>query len=75
MPVRFLIPAWSAMGSFEGQEVLGLSMNFSKRWITLSAYCDCDWSWPLNCMTLIDLFGDASKTEYGITCALLTCQS
>lgn len=55
-------------GQFEGQEVLGLRMNFSKRWITLAPIAtvvglafkmyDPDY-----------LLGE--QTEYGITCALL----
>ncbi|MCH7388918.1 acyl-CoA dehydrogenase [Acinetobacter modestus] len=57
-------------GSYQGQEVLGLKMNFSKRWITLAPIAtviglafklydpDC-------------LLGDKSKSEYGITCALI----
>ncbi|KGT47111.1 MULTISPECIES: acyl-CoA dehydrogenase [Acinetobacter] len=55
-------------GQFEGQEVLGLRMNFSKRWITLAPIA-----------TVIGLafkMYDPDRllegpAEYGITCALL----
>jgi acyl-CoA dehydrogenase len=35
MQVQFQIQVWSA-GEYEGAQVLGLRMNFSKRWITLA---------------------------------------
>ena len=55
-------------GQFEGQEVLGLRMNFSKRWITLAPIA-----------TVVGLAFKmydpdhllSEQTEYGITCALL----
>lgn len=57
-------------GEYEGTQVLGLRMNFSKRWITLA---------PIATVVglafkLYDperLLGDKNKTEYGITCALI----
>ncbi len=61
-------------GEFEGKQVLGLKMNFSKRWITLAPVAtvvglafklyDPDG-------LLGDLLGDPQKKEYGITCALI----
>ena len=55
-------------GQFEGQKVLGLRMNFSKRWITLAPIA-----------TVVGLAFKmydpdhflGEQTEYGITCALL----
>ncbi len=55
-------------GQFEGQEVLGLRMNFSKRWITLAPIA-----------TVVGLAFKmydpdhllSEQTEYGIICALL----
>lgn len=55
-------------GQFEGREVLGLRMNFSKRWITLAPIA-----------TVVGLAFKmydpdhllSEQTEYGITCALL----
>lgn len=57
-------------GHHEGQEVLGLKMNFSKRWITLAPIATVIGI----AFKLYDpegLLGDASKNEYGITCALI----
>ena len=57
-------------GMHEGEQVLGLRMNFSKRWITLAPIA-----------TVVGLafkmhdpegvLGDPEKTDYGITCALV----
>ena len=57
-------------GVFEGQEVLGLRMNFSKRWITLAPIATVI-GLAFKLYDPDGLLGDASKTEYGITCALL----
>ncbi|MCH4247394.1 MAG: acyl-CoA dehydrogenase [Acinetobacter populi] len=58
------------MGEYQGQQVLGLNMNFSKRWITLAPIATVIGI----AFKLYDpegLLGDASKQEYGITCALI----
>lgn len=57
-------------GVFEDQEVLGLRMNFSKRWITLAPIATVI-GLAFKLYDPDGLLGDASKTEYGITCALL----
>jgi acyl-CoA dehydrogenase len=57
-------------GEFEGEEVLGLRLTFSKRWITLAPVATVIGL----AFTLRDpdaLLGDAEKVDYGITCALL----
>ncbi|MRA03378.1 acyl-CoA dehydrogenase [Acinetobacter lwoffii] len=55
-------------GQFEGQEVLGLRMNFSKRWITLAPIATVV-GLAFKMYDPDHLLGD--QTEYGITCALL----
>ncbi|MHA5056463.1 acyl-CoA dehydrogenase [Acinetobacter schindleri] len=55
-------------GQFEGQEVLGLRMNFSKRWITLAPIATVV-GLAFKMYDPDHLLGD--KTDYGITCALL----
>lgn len=55
-------------GQFEGQEVLGLKMNFSKRWITLAPIATVI-GLAFKMYDPDKLLGD--QTEYGITCALL----
>lgn len=57
-------------GTFEGSEVLGLRMNFSKRWITLAPIATVI-GLAFKLYDPDGLLGDASKTEYGITCALI----
>lgn len=57
-------------GQFEGQQVLGLRMNFSKRWITLAPVATVV-GLAFKLYDPDGLLGDKSKTEYGITCALL----
>ncbi|NHB58454.1 acyl-CoA dehydrogenase [Acinetobacter sp. 194] len=57
-------------GEFEGQQVLGLRMNFSKRWITLAPIATVI-GLAFKLYDPDGLLGDSSKTEYGITCALL----
>lgn len=58
------------MGQYNGQQVLGLRMNFSKRWITLAPIATVIGI----AFKLYDpdgLLGDKSKSDYGITCALI----
>ena len=57
-------------GQFEGQQVLGLKMNFSKRWITLAPIATVI-GLAFKMYDPDGLLGDANKKEYGITCALL----
>lgn len=57
-------------GEFEGQQVLGLNMNFSKRWITLAPIATVV-GLAFKMYDPDGLLGDANKKEYGITCALL----
>ncbi|MGN0935564.1 acyl-CoA dehydrogenase [Acinetobacter amyesii] len=57
-------------GTFEGQQVLGLNMNFSKRWITLAPIATVI-GLAFKLYDPDGLLGDTNKTEYGITCALL----
>lgn len=57
-------------GDFEGQQMLGLNMNFSKRWITLAPIATVIGI----AFKLYDpegLLGNPDKKEYGITCALI----
>jgi len=55
-------------GQFEGQEVLGLRMNFSKRWITLAPIATVV-GLAFKMYDPDHLLGE--QPEYGITCALL----
>ncbi|TQR69614.1 acyl-CoA dehydrogenase [Acinetobacter sp. RF14B] len=55
-------------GQFEGQEVLGLKMNFSKRWITLAPIATVI-GLAFKMYDPDHLLGE--QAEYGITCALL----
>ncbi|WP_180114586.1 acyl-CoA dehydrogenase [Acinetobacter sp. YH12063] len=57
-------------GTFEGQQVLGLNMNFSKRWITLAPIATVI-GLAFKLYDPDGLLGNTNKTEYGITCALL----
>ena len=57
-------------GEFEGQQVLGLRMNFSKRWITLAPIATVI-GLAFKLYDPEGLLGDKTKTEYGITCALI----
>lgn len=57
-------------GQFEGQQTLGLKMNFSKRWITLAPIATVI-GLAFKMYDPDGLLGDANKKEYGITCALL----
>ncbi len=57
-------------GIHEGQEVLGLRLTFSKRWITLAPVATVV-GLAFKLHDPEGLLGDASKKEYGITCALI----
>ena len=57
-------------GDFEGQQVLGLRMNFSKRWITLAPIATVI-GLAFKLYDPDGLLGDKNKNEYGITCALI----
>lgn len=57
-------------GEFEGKEVLGLRLTFNKRWITLAPVATVV-GLAFKLHDPDGLLGDSSKSEYGITCALL----
>lgn len=57
-------------GQFEGKEVLGLRLTFSKRWITLAPVATVV-GLAFKLHDPEGLLGDANKSDYGITCALL----
>lgn len=57
-------------GEFEGKEVLGLRMTFNKRWITLAPIATVV-GLAFKLHDPDGLLGDADKSDYGITCALL----
>jgi len=57
-------------GNHEGEQVLGLRMNFSKRWITLAPIATVV-GLAFKMYDPEGLLGDADKTDYGITCALV----
>ncbi|MEB3865129.1 acyl-CoA dehydrogenase [Acinetobacter sp. IK31] len=57
-------------GEYEGAQVLGLRMNFSKRWITLAPIATVI-GLAFKLYDPEGLLGDKNKTEYGITCALI----
>ena len=38
-------------GTIDGEEVLGMRLNFAKRWITLAPHRPLWWVWPSSCMT------------------------
>lgn len=60
-------------GHYQGQEVLGLKMNFSKRWITLAPIATVI-GLAFKLYDPDGLLGDKSKVEYGITCALIPAE-
>ena len=60
-------------GRFEGQEVIGLRLNFHKRWITLAPVATVV-GLAFQLRDPEGLLGDSSKADYGITCALLPAQ-
>lgn len=57
-------------GMYEGRKVLGLNMNFSKRWITLAPIATVV-GLAFKLHDPEGLLGDKNKTDYGITCALI----
>ncbi|MBI0421591.1 acyl-CoA dehydrogenase [Acinetobacter sp. ACIN00229] len=57
-------------GEYEGAQVIGLRMNFSKRWITLAPIATVV-GLAFKLYDPEGLLGDKNKIEYGITCALI----
>ncbi len=57
-------------GMHEGEKMLGLRMNFSKRWITLAPIATVV-GLAFKMYDPEGLLGDSSKIDYGITCALV----
>lgn len=57
-------------GMHEGEQVLGLRMNFSKRWITLAPIATVV-GLAFKMHDPEGLLGNPQKTDYGITCALV----
>ena len=57
-------------GTFEGKEVTGIRLNFAKRWITLAPVATVV-GLAFKLRDPDGLLGDASKNDYGITCALI----
>jgi len=57
-------------GMHEGEEVVGLRLTFSKRWITLAPVATVV-GLAFKLYDPEGLLGDANKKEYGITCALI----
>jgi acyl-CoA dehydrogenase len=57
-------------GQFEGKEVLGLKLTFSKRWITLAPVATVI-GLAFKLRDPEGLLGDPDTVDYGITCALL----
>ncbi|MBO1531558.1 acyl-CoA dehydrogenase [Psychrobacter sp. F1192] len=57
-------------GIHDGQHMLGLNMNFSKRWITLAPIATVV-GLAFKMHDPEGLLGDPDKTDYGITCALI----
>lgn len=57
-------------GEHEGQRVLGIRLNFSKRYITLAPVATVI-GLAFKLRDPDGLLGDPSKTDYGITCALI----
>ncbi|MEQ9464906.1 MAG: acyl-CoA dehydrogenase [Haliea sp.] len=57
-------------GEFEGEEVIGLRLNFHKRWITLAPVATVV-GLAFQLRDPEGLLGDPDTVDYGITCALL----
>ena len=57
-------------GTHEGEQMLGLRMNFSKRWITLAPIATVV-GLAFKMYDPECLLGDPQKIDYGITCALV----
>ena len=60
-------------GEHEGQRVLGIRLNFSKRWITLAPVATVV-GLAFKLSDPEGLLGDAACQDYGITCALIPAQ-
>ncbi|MGP4714310.1 MULTISPECIES: acyl-CoA dehydrogenase [unclassified Psychrobacter] len=60
-------------GTHDGEQVLGLRMNFSKRWITLAPIATVV-GLAFKMHDPEALLGDPNKTDYGITCALVPAE-
>ncbi|MGJ8668058.1 MAG: acyl-CoA dehydrogenase [Oceanococcus sp.] len=58
------------MGEHDGEEVLGMRLNFSKRYITLAPVSDVV-GLAIKLYDPEALLGDADKNDYGITCVLV----
>ncbi len=58
-------------GDYNGEQVLGMKLTFSKRWITLAPVATVI-GLAFKLYDPDGLLGDADKTEYGITCALIS---
>ncbi|WP_019671695.1 acyl-CoA dehydrogenase [Psychrobacter lutiphocae] len=57
-------------GNYQGKQVLGLNMTFSKRWITLAPVATVI-GLAFKLYDPDGLLGDDKKMDYGITCALI----
>ncbi|MES1925199.1 acyl-CoA dehydrogenase [Salinisphaera sp. T31B1] len=57
-------------GTYNGEDVLGMKLTFSKRWITLAPVATVI-GLAFKLYDPEGLLGDADKTDYGITCALI----
>lgn len=57
-------------GQFEGREIIGLRLTFNKRWITLAPVATVV-GLAFKLYDPEGLLGDPTKSDYGITCALL----
>ena len=68
MPARFPIPASCAAACYQGREVFGLRLNFSKRYITLAPVATVI-GLAFRMFDPEKLLGE--KTDIGITCALI----
>jgi len=58
-------------GEYNGEQVLGMKLTFSKRWITLAPVATVI-GLAFKLYDPEGLLGDADKTDYGITCALIS---
>ncbi|MDA3921428.1 MAG: acyl-CoA dehydrogenase [Salinisphaera sp.] len=60
-------------GEYNGEQVLGMKLTFSKRWITLAPVATVI-GLAFKLFDPDGLLGDKDKTAYGITCALISSQ-
>lgn len=58
-------------GQYQGEEVLGMKLTFSKRWITLAPVATVI-GLAFKLYDPDGLLGDPEKQDYGITCALIS---